>query len=141
MVIIARCKDDVGISAIDFFSFGHIIAGYMTFLIIFNIFCGIYGFPLNFYYLYYIFILGIVWELIENFFLFKIHIKFAQRRDSKINSLMDIAFLVSGGFFAYIILFFDISLLFIGTLTIFYGVPIIMSINARKILRKKKKDL
>ena len=88
--LIARKKDDISIAAIDFFSFGHLLVGYLSLLILFSIFFVNYGISTLFFYLVGNLIISVIWELIENFWLYEVNIKFAHRRDSIINSITDI---------------------------------------------------
>ena len=77
--IFAKNKGDVSKAAIDFFSFGHLIAGYFAFLILDALFLVIFG----------------EFVILLCFFtiFFKKNIKFGYRRDSLLNSSMDVIML------------------------------------------------
>ncbi len=123
MGFFARDKDDVAESAVDFFSLGHIIFGQVTFWIIYMI--GAYWIPDTFYpvktwSLVITIIVGIAWEPIENILLWKMGLKFENKRDSWLNIIFDIIFVTLGGILAWLITVWWINLiLFIVELTIF----------------------
>ena len=127
----------MGINAIDFFSFGHLIIGYFNSLAFNSIFYAIFGYSLILFCLCCNLFVGIVWELFENVVLFKINLKFARRRDSLINSLSDVLFFTIGGLIASFIIFLHLGLFLVITITIAYGIPIIMRLWALKIFKRK----
>jgi hypothetical protein len=132
--IFARNKDDVSKTVIDFFSFGHTIGGYFAFIVLqalFLVFFGDYLILLN---IYIIFLCGVFWEIIENTIFFKKNIKFGYRRDSILNSSMDVVFFTSGGLIAGISLELSIDT-FLITTAIFYIVNVLlMTIYANSII-------
>lgn len=135
MVIVARCKEDVGISAIDFFSFIHITFGFFTFLAFYLLFHLFFGIPINISYLGLNFLAAIIWETIENFILYEFKLKYKHRRDSKINSFMDIMFFFLGGLLGFYIIFLEVHLFFISCLIILGSSLLITDIYALIILK------
>jgi hypothetical protein len=132
--VFARNKDDVSKAAIDFFSFGHLIGGYFGFIILGAIFLVIFGDFLISFCIFIIFLSGTFWELIENTLLYKKNIKFGYRRDSVLNSMMDVIFFTNGGVIAAISLEVSIDTFWITT-AIFYIVDIVlMSVYANLII-------
>lgn len=135
MRIIARCKEDVGISAIDFFSFIHIIFGFFTSLGFYILLFLFFGIPINLSYLGLNLLAAIIWETIENFILYEFKLKYKHRRDSKINSFMDIVFFFIGGLLGFYIIFLNLDLFFISCLIILGGSLLITDIYALIILK------
>jgi len=135
IIILARRVEHVGISPIDFFSLGHLFLGYITFLGFYGTFSLFFGIPLNFFYLLGNIFVAIIWESVENFLLYEIKFKFAHRRDSLINSLMDIFFFFFGGIFAMLIVLLELSLFFLGTLLFLLGSLTLLDLYALKILK------
>ncbi|MFW9876711.1 MAG: hypothetical protein ACFFG0_26755 [Candidatus Thorarchaeota archaeon] len=135
IIILARRAEHIGISPIDFFSLGHLFMGYITFLGFYGTISLFFGISLNFFYLLGNIFIGIIWEAVENFILYKLKFKFAQRRDSIINSLMDIIFFLFGGIIAMLIVLLEIYLFFIGTLLFLLNTLILLDIYALKILK------
>ena len=82
--------------------------------------------------------ISIIWELIENFWLYKLNIKFAHRRDSLINSITDVIFFVLGGIIALLIIFFYFDLFLIITIVLFYLITILGYYWARFSLKRVK---
>jgi hypothetical protein len=121
-------------AAIDFFSFGHLIGGYFGFIMLGAIFLVIFGDFLILFCISIIFLSGAFWELIENTLLYKKNIKFGYRRDSVLNSSMDVILFTSGGIIATI--FFELSIdTFLITTAFFFIVNVlIMSVYANSII-------
>ena len=137
MVIIARCKEDVGISAIDFFSFVHITFGFFSFLALYCLLYLFFGIPITFFYLGLNLLAAIIWETIENFILYEFKLKYKHRRDSKINSFMDIIFFFIGGLLGFYIVFLELHLFFISTIIILSSSLLVTDIYALIILKLK----
>jgi len=135
IIILARRAEHVGISPIDFFSLGHLFMGYITFLGFYGTFSLFFGIPLNFFYLLGNIFVAIIWESVENFILYELKFKFAHRRDSIINSLMDIFFFFIGGIMAMLIVLLELSLFFLGTLLFLLSSLILLDLYALKILK------
>jgi len=138
MDIIARCKEDVGICAIDFFSFIHITLGYLIFLAYYSTFYLFFGISFNPSYFGLNFLAAILWETIENFILYEIKLKYDHRRDTKINSFTDILFFYLGGLIGMYTIFLKLHLFFINTLIVLSGSLIITDIYALIILKLKE---
>ena len=135
IIIIAKRAEHVGISPIDFFSLGHFFMGYITFLGFYGTFSLFFGIPLNFFFLLGNIFVGIIWESVENFLLYELKFKFAHRRDSVINSFMDIFFFSIGGIIAMLIVLLELSLFFLGTLLFLLSSLILLDLYALKILK------
>lgn len=132
--VFARNKDDVSKAAIDFFSFGHTIGGYFAFVVSDALFLVLIGEYLILLCIFVIFLCGVLWEVIENTFFFKKNIKFGYRRDSLVNSVMDVIMFTSGGIIAAVC--FELSPnTFLFTTAFFYIINVLlMSIYANAIL-------
>ncbi len=95
--IIAERIAEVGISAMDFFTWGHIAMGFGFFALL--SFLHVYfkyvkqneKFPIWLAFLITV-IIGIFWEFFENFVLWSWGLKFEGRQDSLLNASMDIIF-------------------------------------------------
>ena len=135
IIILARRAEHVGISPIDFFSLGHLFMGYITFLGFYGTFSLFFGTPLNFFYLLGNIFVAIIWESVENLILYELKFKFAHRRDSVINSLMDIFFFFIGGIIAMSIVLLELSLFFLGTMLFLLSSLILLDLYALKILK------
>ncbi len=138
MIVIARNKEEVGISAIDFFSFTHIILGYLILLTNYTILN--LGFEISFDYL--LLLLNIIaslsWEILENFVLYKFKIKYRHRRDSKINVFIDMVFFFFGGLIGMYIIHQNLTFFIICTFIIIGGFLLITDIYAFLLLKTKK---
>lgn len=95
--IIAEITAEVGISAMDFFTWGHIAMGFGFFALL--SFLHVYAkyvkqndkFPIWLAFLITV-IIGIFWEFFENFVLWSWGLKFEGRQDSLLNASIDIIF-------------------------------------------------
>jgi hypothetical protein len=101
---VASSKSQTGKSPIDYFSWGHVDLGIMSFLLL----SLINGLPSYFedeliYFIPYwvmlvlVFVVAIVWEILENTLFVAIGIKFEGRRDSLKNATWDVIFGIIGG--------------------------------------------
>ncbi|MHA2280310.1 MAG: hypothetical protein ACXAC5_05625 [Promethearchaeota archaeon] len=96
-------EDYVGRSPLDFYSWGHIAFGIGAFSIlslIITVFELIFGVPATmpwWWILSFVIIVGVAWEIIENTILWRLGVKYENRRDSFINALFDIIFVILGG--------------------------------------------
>ncbi len=102
--IVATTIPEVGISAFDFYSFGHICMGIGIFLFfsLFYVVPMLHGTSdkpwLKLWMVWAItFAIGIAWEFFENIVLYDMGLKFEGRRDSIINSISDIILVGIGG--------------------------------------------
>lgn len=93
MKFISKSKTDYGVSAIDPFTIGHFLKGYILNMIMF-----IYFVPQLIDLLLILFI-SVVWELFENLHFIRLLIKFNKQRDSLINSISDVTFTIVGAIF------------------------------------------
>jgi hypothetical protein len=132
--IFAKNKGDVSKAAIDFFSFGHLIAGYFAFLILDALFLVIFGEFVILLCFFTIFLCGVFWEIIENTIFFKKNIKFGYRRDSLLNSSMDVIMLTTGGVIASIFLELNPDTFLIATAFFYIGIILLMIIYANWIM-------
>jgi len=142
--LFAKNKDDVSKAAIDFFSFGHIIGGYFAFIVSDALFLAIFGefvIPLC---IFTIFLCGTFWEIIENTIFYKKNIKFGYRRDSLVNSVMDVIMFTSGGIIAAVCFELNPNTFLITTAFYYIINVLLMSIYAhliiglfRNIIKKK----
>ena len=132
--VFAKKKGDVSKAAIDFFSFGHLIAGYFAFIILDAFFFVIFGEFVFLLCIFTIFLCGIFWEIIENTIFFKKNIKFGFRRDSFINSSMDVVLLTSGGLIAAFFLELSPDTFLVATVFFYIGNVLLMSVYANSII-------
>ncbi|MBY8989971.1 MAG: hypothetical protein KGD58_04375 [Candidatus Lokiarchaeota archaeon] len=95
-------EDYVGRSPWDYYSWGHIAFGIGAFSIfslmitLWELFIGPSGLAWYFI-LIFVIIVGVGWEIIENTILWKLGVKYENRKDSFINALFDILFVILGG--------------------------------------------
>ena len=99
---IGLLEDYVGRSPWDYYSWGHIAFGIATFAIfslIINLWELLIGpSPMPWYYiLIFVFIVAVIWELIENTILWRLGLKYENRKDSFLNAFFDIIFMIIGG--------------------------------------------
>jgi len=138
MIIIARNREEVGTSAIDFFSFTHVVLGYLILLTNYTILN--LSFEISFDYLLLLLnlIASIGWEVLENFLLYKFKIKYRHRRDSKINVFMDMVFFFFGGMIGIYIIHQNLSFFIICTFVIIGGFLLITDVYAFLLLKTNK---
>jgi hypothetical protein len=84
-----------------------------------------------------IFFFSLLWEIIENILL--LGKKLGKRRDSLINSVVDIIFFFNGGFLARISFFLEFMFFLIYTLLSGYGLIFITILYYFKIIKKEVK--
>ncbi|TXT64745.1 MAG: membrane protein of unknown function [Promethearchaeota archaeon] len=115
MKFLAKTKDDISRAAIDCFSFTHIILGFFGYFVLDSISYTILGTSNTPISLILLISFSIIWELFENFVLLQFGIKFASRKDSVLNSVMDVIFFFGGGMVVMLSFYLDLSqfLLFI----------------------------
>ena len=102
--IVAESKQEVGRAPIDYFSWGHVDMGIAVFLLwsminlipsaVVGDLIDIVPFWLS---IVLTIVVAVVWEILENTLFVDIGIKFEGRRDSLINSIWDIIFVIIGG--------------------------------------------
>ncbi len=132
--ILAKNKEGISKAAIDFFSFGHLLGGYFAFIILDAFYLVILGEFVIEICIITVFLSGVIWEIVENTYLFKKNIKFGYRRDSLLNSSMDVVMLTMGGFFASYCLELNLETFLITSAFFFIGNILLMSIYANKII-------
>ncbi len=108
--MVATSSEDVGIHPFDYYSWGHIDMGIVSFLLfaLINIIPSLVdGVMVNivpfWFLLVLVIIFAIVWEILENTVLLSWGFKFEGRRDSFANSFWDIIFVTIGGTIMWII--------------------------------------
>ncbi|MBY8983972.1 MAG: hypothetical protein KGD65_02790 [Candidatus Lokiarchaeota archaeon] len=100
---IGRIMDYVGRSPLDFYSWGHIafgIGAFSIFSLIITIFELIFSTTAVmpwWWIMTFVIAVGIGWEVIENTILWKLGVKFENRRDSFVNAFFDVIFVILGG--------------------------------------------
>ena len=99
---IGLLEDYVGRSPWDYYSWGHIAFGIGAFSIfsliitLWELFVGPATMPWYFVLLF-VLIVGIFWEIFENTVLWRLGVKYENRKDTFINAFFDIVFVVIGG--------------------------------------------
>lgn len=88
--MIARTREDYGIAAVDPFSFGHFLKGYILNMTFFTFYIPLFTNMLL------ILFISVLWELIENSNYLREYIKFNKKKDSLVNSVSDIIFAILG---------------------------------------------
>ena len=124
----ADSREETGRAPIDYFSWGHIGMGVVVFLLwsLINLLpslaLGYIVFPVFFWFSIVLTIItAIVWEIIENTLFVHIGIKFEDRRDSLINALADIVFVIVGGLIMWGFKVLIVNILFqVDGILIFY---------------------
>ncbi|MFX0043574.1 MAG: DUF2585 family protein [Candidatus Hodarchaeota archaeon] len=122
-------------SAIDVFSFCHLFFGFLFYLITNSVIMIIFRIAFPFISLGFNLFYSLFWEIIENNIFIKINLKFGRRKDSLINSFIDICFFLLGGVISMVNLNFRASNYLIATLIFLNGLTIILFVYAKKILK------
>jgi len=132
MVVFAEDLDQTGTAPWDFFSWGHIDMGIASFLLLslINIIPSYVDQALVYIIPYWSMILliiavGIGWEIIENTVLYNTGLKFENRRDSLVNAVWDVIFVIVGGFYMWIIKGILVNIIGVHLILAFYIVGII----------------
>jgi hypothetical protein len=99
---IGLLEDYVGRSPWDYYSWGHLafgIGGFSLFSLIITLGEFLVGTtPLPWYFiLLFVVIAGIIWEIFENTILWRLGLKYENRKDTFINTFFDILFVFIGG--------------------------------------------
>lgn len=140
MKIIGKTSDELSLMPIDFYSIGHILLGYISYLISYLI-TYIFNVPNPIEYaLISTIIVGILWELIENGELTKLK-NFKPVKDSLENSLFDILFCFTGGIAGAILSYSGTDHLIVGSVYII--ITIYIAYDVCKVLTRnndKKED-
>ncbi len=132
MGIIAETKDQTGRAPWDYFSWGHVDMGIMSYLllVLINIIPTYVDQALVYIIPYWIMlvitiVVGLVWELIENTIFVATGIKFENRRDSFINALWDVIFVIIGALYIWILKGVMVNLNGVMLIPAFYIVGIV----------------
>lgn len=136
MISIATKPKNVSQKAFDYFSFGHVLFGFTSEVIILLILSLFLPLVLLGYSLLVNAIVGILWELIENTLLVNTKYKFMMKRDSVINSQVDVLLVIIGGIISFVLIsvleFFDavvVSIVIYTVLLIMYDFTQKLTIN------------
>ncbi|MHA2007334.1 MAG: hypothetical protein ACXABO_09690 [Promethearchaeota archaeon] len=96
-------EDYVGRSPLDYYSWGHIAFGIGAFSI-FSLIITIYELIFNveavmpwWWIMTFVLLVGVGWEIIENTILWKLGVKYENRKDTFANAFFDIIFVILGG--------------------------------------------
>jgi hypothetical protein len=134
--LVADTTDEVSQHPIDYFSWGHVDIGVGIFLIISLINTIPSWFEQTLVYLipYWSllvlsFVIGVIWEIVENTLLVKLQLKFEGRRDSLINAIWDIFFVCVGCVGMWIIKGLIVNLGGTGLIPAYYIVGVIIFIT------------
>jgi hypothetical protein len=126
-MVVGTTTDEVGRAPMDFYSWGHVDMGIATFLLLslINTIPSFVTGTLIYIVPYWLFILlvllvAMVWELIENTLFVDLGIKFENRRDSFINALADIMFVMIGGFVMWILKGILVNIFGVENIPLFY---------------------
>lgn len=112
--------------------------GYLIFLVLNNIVFFIIKTHLLFYCFLGVILVSISWELLENFYLDKLGIKFALRRDSIINAITDVCFFSLGGFYAMFNIQFSFLFFLVSTILFLNITVSIAFLYSIKLLGRKR---
>lgn len=130
--VLAISKDDVGRSAIDYFTWGHVAMGVATFLLVSlintipSLFEGMLIYVIPYWLMLVLsFIVAVVWELMENTLFVDIGIKFEGRRDSFLNATWDVIFVCLGSLIMWIIKGVMVNMVGVHLIPAYYIVGII----------------
>ncbi len=99
--VIAESTAEVGLSAMDYFTWGHIAmgVGFFALLSLLHVYFKYVKqndkFPIWLPFLITV-IIGVLWEIFENVLLYNLGMKFEDRRDSLLNASVDIVFVTLG---------------------------------------------
>jgi len=108
-------REDIARSPIDIFSLAHLIMGQLLYVTIYAIvylcadpyIADAIAFAITI-------LVGVFWEVLENYVLFNHNLKFENRRDTLINSLFDVLFVVLGSLMMLFSPYFWVDLLLIS---------------------------
>lgn len=105
---IGLLEDYVGRSPWDYYSWGHIafgIGAFSIFSLIITLWDHYIGPAIMPWYwiLIFVIIVGVGWEIIENTILWKLGVKYENRKDSFLNAFFDIVFVIVGGLVTWLL--------------------------------------
>lgn len=136
--MIGRTKNEVNQCAVDFYSIGHVLFGYLTFFLSYFILSHIGIIETRLYSIIAVLLVALLWELVENIMLSNTRFKFNCSKDSVENSLFDIVFCFIGGVLGEIFSFlptyyyFSVSFVFTVIMIILLEGCFKLTINERK---------
>ncbi len=132
MAIVAETKDQTGRAPWDYFSWGHIDMGIMSYLLlslINTIPSWVTQSKVDIIFWWVMLVLtivvAVVWELMENTLFIKLGIKFENRKDSLANATWDIIFAIIGGAYVWGIKGLMVNLVGFHLIPAFYIVGIV----------------
>ncbi|MFX1375075.1 MAG: hypothetical protein ACFFA0_04630 [Promethearchaeota archaeon] len=105
---IGLLEDYVGRSPLDYYSWGHIAFGIGAFSI-FSLIITLWEYYIGpaampwYFIIIFVIIVGIGWEIIENTILWKLGVKYENRKDSFVNAFFDIIFVIVGGLATWVL--------------------------------------
>lgn len=136
---IANCKEDVSKKPIDFYSIGHILFGYISFLVSLSICVLLQTINPIEYALVSTQCIAVMWEIFENNILIKTKYKFGKCKDSLENSLFDIIFVFLGGVAGAILCYNGFDNIIIGTVY-FVFTSFVAYVVCKRLTLYKKED-
>ena len=132
MGVVATSKDQTGRAPWDYFSWGHVAMGIMSFLllVLINIIPTYVDEELVYIIPYWFMLVlticvGIGWEIIENTIFVETGLKFENRRDSFANATWDVIFVIMGALYIWILKGIMINLIGVHLILAFYIVGIV----------------
>ena len=143
--LIAAEAKDVAISPLDYFTWGHIAFGVLSFLVdlFFIVVLSLEpGLLLWWSIILTLILIGTSWDLIENTLFIEIGIKFENRRDSTVNVFSDVLFVCVGGLLLlgiYLLTGLRFDSTIIAGIVILVICGILFVIRSRMVVKKRKK--
>ncbi len=132
MGMVAETKDETGRAPWDYFSWGHIAMGIVSFLllVLINIIPTYVDQALVYIIPYWWMLIltigvGIGWEIIENTIFVETGLKFENRRDSLVNAIWDIIFVTIGALYIWILKGIMVNVISVNLILAFYTVGIV----------------
>jgi len=130
--MVAETKDETGRAPWDYFSWGHIAMGIVSFLllVLINIIPTYVDQALVYIIPYWWMLIltigvGIGWEIIENTIFVETGLKFENRRDSLVNAIWDIIFVTIGALYIWILKGIMVNVISVNLILAFYTVGIV----------------
>jgi len=130
--MVAETKEETGRAPWDYFSWGHIAMGIVSFLllVLINIIPTYVDQALVYIIPYWWMLIltigvGIGWEIIENTIFVETGLKFENRRDSLVNAIWDIIFVTIGALYIWILKGIMVNVISVNLILAFYTVGIV----------------
>lgn len=137
-LLIATERSEVNEKALDFYSFGHLIFGYISYAL--SVIVCLFLLPkakMREFALVSAIVIGFVWELLENtVFVHKVSVKFDCRKDSVVNSQMDVLLDTIGAIIS-MALSYDVFGYLLGSV-IFIGIMVTLFDTTMKLTLKNE---